>query len=70
MKKFVNLVIDLIKKFILEIIAVLTSSTEESNANRTINNININTTVKGEKKVKKRRRKKESTTKSQKNKSS
>ena len=58
MKKFVNLVIDLIKKFILEIIAVLTSSTEESNANKTINNININTTVKGEKKVKKKKKKK------------
>ena len=57
MKKFVNLVIDLIKKFILEIIAVLTSSTEVSNANRTINNININTTVKGEKKVKKKKKK-------------
>ena len=60
MKTFRNLVISLIKKFIHEIIAVLTSSTEESNANTTttVNNININTTGKGNKKKNKKKKKK------------
>lgn len=57
MKTFINLVISLIKKFMHKLFAVLTSSIEESNANTTVNNININNTVKGKKKKKKKKKK-------------